>query len=532
MHPETHGIEPSMYEKRWWTLGVLCLSLSIIMVSNGSLNVALPSLAKDLHASSSELQWIVDAYSLVFAGMLFAAGTLGDRFGRKGALQGGLLLFLVAAAAGVISNSATQVIAARGVMGIAAAFVMPSTLSILTNIFPAHERAKAISMWAGISAGGAALGPPISGFLLEHFWWGSVFLVNVPLVLAALILGRKLVPKSKNPDEHRLDVPGAVLSIFGVGALVYAIIEAPRYGWLSSHTLVAFAAAVLGVGAFIVRERQAAQPMLDLGLFGDRRFSVASAGITVAFFTMFGISFVLTQYMQLVLGKTALQAGLFFLPFPLVMMVMAPRAPKLVGRFGVARVASAGLTLVAIGLALMTTLGVDTPVWHVYLGLLPMATGMSITASPLTSLIMSAVPRHRAGMGSAMNDTTRELGGALGVAVLGSLLATTYSSSIGDALRGLSPDAASQARSGLAGALESARELGGDTGSALTRAARGAFVDGFGVAGWVGSAVVLTSAVAAWFLLPRHAAAHSDEAAARPVDVPASVVEAAGLGGD
>ncbi len=531
MYPDTHGIEPAVYEKRWWTLGVLCLSLSIIMVSNGSLNVALPSLAKDLHASSSSLQWIVDAYSLVFAGMLFAAGTLGDRFGRKGALQGGLLLFLVAAAAGVLADSAAQVIVTRAVMGVAAAFVMPSTLSLLTNVFPAHERAKAISLWAGIAAGGAALGPPTSGFLLEHFWWGSVFLVNVPLVLAALILGRKLVPKSKNPDEHKLDIPGAVLSILGVGALVYAIIEAPRYGWLSSHTLLAFAAAFAGLAAFIVRERQARQPMLDLALFGDRRFSVASVGISLAFFTMFGISFVLTQYLQLVLGKTALTAGLLFLPFSVVMMAIAPRAPRLVGRFGVASVASTGLGLVALGLVMMTGLGVGSPVWHIYLGLLPMAAGMSMASSPLTSLIMSAVPRNRAGMGSAMNDTTRELGGALGVAVLGSLLATTYTSSIGDATGDLSPVSAAQAKSGLAGALESAQTLGDGARRALVSAARSAYVDGFGVAAWVAAAVVLSTAVAARFLLPRHAAAHSD-ATATVAAAESGAAEVAAIGGE
>ena len=255
--PDRHSIDESVYARRWWTLGVLCLSLSIVMVANASLNVALPAMARDLEASSSALQWIVDSYALVFAGMLFTAGTLGDRFGRKGALQGGLVLFLVAAVAGLLADGAGQVIAARALMGLAAAFVMPSTLSILANVFSPAERPRAIALWAGIAAGGAALGPPISGFLLEHFWWGSVFLVNVPLVLVALVAGRRLVPRSKDPDGHRLDVPGAALSILGVGALVYAIIEAPHRGWLSVDTFTAFGVAALALALFAVRERTA-----------------------------------------------------------------------------------------------------------------------------------------------------------------------------------------------------------------------------------------------------------------------------------
>ena len=498
-------------ERRWWTLGVLCLSLSIVMVANGSLNVALPSMARELDASSSALQWIVDAYALVFAGMLFTAGALGDRFGRKGALQGGLLLFLAAAVAGVLAESADQVIAARALMGLAAAFVMPSTLSILTNVFPPEERGRAIGLWAGIAAGGAALGPPTSGLLLEHFWWGSVFLVNVPLIAVALLAGRQLVPKSRDPESHPLDLPGAALSILGVGALVFAIIEAPEQGWASTETFTAFSLAAVLLVAFAVRELIAPVPMLDLRLFRDRRFSVASGGIALSFFTLFGTFFLLTQYLQLVQGYSALRAGILFLPISFTMMIVAPQAPKLVARFGVNRVVPAGLGLVAVGLVALATVDAGSPLWRVYLAILPMMAGMASTMAPLTTSIMSAVPAGRAGVGSAMNDTTRELGGALGVAVLGSLLSTVFVGSLDTELDALPAGARETASTGLAGALEVARSLPTDAGAALADAARSAFVDGLATASLTAALVVGATALAARKLLPREAPARGVE---------------------
>jgi EmrB/QacA subfamily drug resistance transporter len=501
------GSDPIDFDdpRRWWTLGVLCLSLSIVMVANSSLNVALPSIARELDASDSALQWIVDSYALVFAGMLFAAGAIGDRFGRKGALQGGLVLFLVAAAAGVVADSSAEVIAARAIMGLAAAFVMPSTLSILSNVFSPAERPRAIALWAGISAGGAALGPPISGLLLEHFWWGSVFLVNIPLVAAALLAGWRLVPRSRNPEQTRIDVPGAGLSIVAVGAIVFAIIEAPHAGWLSLQTLGVGALAVVLMVGFIAWEFRNPAPMLDPRLFRDRRFSVASAGIAAAFFTMFGTFFLLTQLLQLVHGLSPLAAGLAILPVSLVLMIVAPRAPMLVERYGIATVVPAGLAITAGGLALLGTFGASGDAWRIYVGFIPMAVGMAVTMSPLTSMIMSSVPPSRAGVGSAMNDTTRELGGALGVAVLGSLLATVYSGDLGAATRALPADLAAQAESGLAGALQAADSLGGPAGAALADAGRSAFVDGLRVATLVAAGFLLVGAFAARRLLPRSA---------------------------
>ncbi|MCU1499427.1 MAG: drug resistance transporter, EmrB/QacA subfamily, partial [Acidimicrobiales bacterium] len=432
-----HEIEPAIYQRRWAILAVLCTSLMIVIIGNTSLNVALPTLARDLDASTTALQWMVDAYALVFAGLLFTAGTLGDRFGRKGALQAGLVLFLVGAGAASIADSAATVIGARAIMGVAAAFVMPSTLSILTNVFPARERPKAIAVWAGISGGGAAIGPVASGFLLEHFWWGSVFLINLPIIAVALVAGAILVPSSKDPDEQPLDIPGALLSIVGLSALVYGIIEGPTKGWGSAGTLATFGLALVALVAFGLRELSARHPMLDLRLFRDRRFSVASGGMTLVFFAMFGTFFLVSQYFQLVLGYSPFRSGLLQLPMAVVMMAIAPQVPKLVAHFGAHRVVPVGLGFVAVGLAFFSQVEVDSSIWAVYLSILPLAAGMATTMTPLTTLIMSSVPLGKAGVGSAMNDTTRELGGALGVAVLGSVVTSRFTSSLGPALSGL-----------------------------------------------------------------------------------------------
>jgi EmrB/QacA subfamily drug resistance transporter len=506
MHDATAALEPpidpGIYQRRWAILAVLCTSLMIVIIGNTALNVAIPRLAEDLDASTTDLQWMVDSYALVFAGMLFTAGTIGDRFGRKGALQAGLWLFLAGTVVAAVGSSSSQVIVGRALMGLAAAFVMPSTLSILTNVFPAHERAKAIGVWAGISGGGAALGPIASGFLLEHYWWGSVFLVNVPVIVLAVVAGHLLLPSSRDPEQPPLDLPGAVLSIAGLGLLVYAIIEGPLHGWLSGRSVLLFATSVVILALFAWRELTARHPMLDLRLFRDRRFSVASGGMTLVFFAMFGTFFLVSQYFQLVLGYTPLESGLFQLPMAFLMMLAAPQAPGLVARFGAARVVPLGLGAVAVGLVLFALLGVETPIWFMYGPLLLLGGGMAITMTPLTTLIMSSVSLGKAGVGSAMNDTTRELGGALGVAVLGSLVTSAYTSSIGDAVSGLDEGQRAVAESGLVGAFDVARGLGA-AGADLIGAANAAFMDGVQLAALTGAALVVVAAVAAWRLLPK-----------------------------
>jgi EmrB/QacA subfamily drug resistance transporter len=497
-----HGIDEVVLARRWAILAVLCTSLMIVIIGNTSLNVAIPTLARDLGASTSQLAWMVDAYSLVFAGLLFTAGTLGDRYGRKGALLSGLAVFLVGTTVAAVGDSAGQVIAARAVMGVAAAFVMPSTLSILTNVFPAHERPRAIAIWAGISGGGAAIGPIASGYLLEHFWWGSVFLVNIPVILVALVAVTVLVPTSKDPNEQPLDVPGAALSIVALGSLVYGIIEGPHHGWASPASLLTFGVAVVAMVAFLVVESRVAHPMLDLKLFGDRRFSVASAGITLTFFAMFGTFFLVAQYFQMVLGYSPLKSGMLQLPMAIVMMSLAPQVPKLVARFGTHRVVPVGLTSTALGLFVFSQMTVSSPLWSIYLSVVPLASGMALTMTPLTTLIMSSVPLHRAGVGSAMNDTTRELGGALGVAVLGSVVSSVYVDRLAPVTAGLPEQLRSVADSGLGGALGVAARMG-PAGVELADAARQAFVDGMSTAAMAGGVAVLIAAGVAARLLPR-----------------------------
>lgn len=523
-----HEIDPAVYQRRWAILAVLCTSLMIVIIGNTALNVAIPTLARELDASISSLQWMVDAYSLVFAGLLFTAGTLGDRFGRKGALQAGLVVFLGGTLLASTADSATTVIAGRAIMGMAAAFVMPSTLSILTNVFPAHERPKAIAVWAGISGGGAAIGPVASGFLLEHFYWGSVFLVNVPMIIGALVVGAFLVPKSKDPEEQPLDPLGALLSIIGLGALVYSIIEGPSHGWLSGTSLLTFGLAFLALGLFVAWETNTTYPMLDLRLFKDRRFSVASGGMTLTFFAMFGTFFLVAQYFQLVLGYSPLKSGLLQLPMALVMMTLAPQVPKFVARFGAHRVVPTGLGFIAIGMVVFSQVQTDSPLWFLYCSILPLAAGMACTMTPLTTLIMSSVPLGKAGVGSAMNDTTRELGGALGVAVLGSLVTSQYTSSLASSVSGLPASLRSMADSGLSGALNVAAKMGGPAGAQLADAAKSAFVDGIGLAATVAAVIVVIAAVVAWFLLPAHHGVQATGHAPAPGGVP----EFAGAAGE
>ena len=504
-------IDPAVHARRWRTLGVLCLSLTIVMIANMSLNLALPAISRDLGASTGSLQWMVDAYALVFAGLLFTAGALGDRYGRKGALQFGLVLFVAGSVLAATAGSAGTVIGARAVMGVAAAFVMPSTLSIISNVFPPDERGRAIATWAGVSAGAAALGPTGSGLLLEHFWWGSVFLVNVPIALTALVLGRRLVPTSRDPERVPIDLPGAGLSIIGVGGLVYAIIEAPHRGWNAPATLAAFAVAAAALGLFAWRELTARHPMLDLRLFRDRRFSVASGGIGLTYFALFGTFFLVSQYLQLVLDVSPLRAGLVQLPVSVIMLTVAPQVPRVVDRYGTARVVPVALALVALGMGILATLGTGSPMLMVVVAMVPMAVGIAATGAPLTTLMMAAVPAGRAGVGSAMNNASREIGGAFGVAVLGSLLTTRFTSTLAPAVEGLAAPSQTAATSGLAGALEAARGLPGPAGEALAGAARAAFVDGFALAGAASAALAVVTGVGAYLLLPRTPAPSAPE---------------------
>jgi EmrB/QacA subfamily drug resistance transporter len=489
------------YERRWWTLGVLCISLVMIVMANASLNVALPTLADSLHTGASGLQWIVDAYSLVFAGLLLTAGSLGDRYGRRLALNGGLIVFGAASLFAVLSSSAGAVIAARAVMGIGAAFVMPATLSILAHVFPPKERPRAIAIWAGFAGVGVAMGGVVSGALLENFWWGSIFLINVVVVVVALVAGFFLIPRSREKIHAPLDPLGAVLSIAGLSTLVYGIIEAPDNGWASTQTIVTFAAAVAILVGFVAWEFKAKEPMLDLRYFKNPRFAAATTAITLVFFAMFGSYFLFTQYLQFVHGYDPLSAGVRILPWALAYLVSATQSAKLVEKFGQRLVVASGLTISGLGIALLAvTSSVTASYWWFALAVVVQALGMGITTAPSTGAIMRSLPLHKAGVGSAVNDTTRELGGALGVAVLGSLVASHFRTTVEHAAGGL-PGKASHS---LADALQSAAAAGGARGAEIAHAARTAFVDAFSSTLWVAAVVVvIASGLVAWLLRPK-----------------------------
>jgi EmrB/QacA subfamily drug resistance transporter len=489
------------YERRWWTLGVLCISLVMIVMANASLNVALPTLAGSLHTGASGLQWIVDAYSLVFAGLLLTAGSLGDRYGRRLALNGGLVVFGAASLFAMTSSSAGAVIGARAAMGVGAAFVMPATLSILAHVFPPNERPRAIAIWAGFAGVGVAMGGVVSGALLEQFWWGSIFLINVVVAVAALVAGFFLIPRSREKIHAPLDPVGAVLSIVGLSALVYGIIEAPDHGWGSTQTLVTFAVALVVLGSFVAWELRAKEPMLDLGYFRNPRFTAATAAITLVFFAMFGSYFLFTQYLQFVHGYSPLSAGVRILPWALAYLVAATQSAKLVERFGQRRVVASGLTIAGLGIALLAlTSDVTASYWWFALAVVVQALGMGITTAPSTGAIMRSLPLHKAGVGSAVNDTTRELGGALGVAVMGSLVASQFRGSMHGAIVGL-PERASHS---LADALQSGAATGGARGAEIVHLAQTGFVDAFTATLWVGAiVVVVASAIVAWLLRPK-----------------------------
>ena len=504
--------DSAAYRRRWWVLGVLCLSLLVIIMDNTILNVAIPSLIKDLDATNSDIQWIIDSYVIVFAGLLLTTGSLSDRFGRKGALQLGLVLFGLGSVSAALSNSVAHLIASRAFMGIGGALIMPSTLSLLTNVFrDPKERGRAIAVWAGFSGLGVAIGPLVGGLLLKHFSWQSVFWVNIPLGIIALGAGAKLLPKSKDSTGTSLDPIGAVLSVVGLAAVLFGIIEGPSKGWTHGTVLGGFAVGIVALGAFIAWELHTANPMLDMRLFRNPRFSAASSSITLTFFAMFGSMFLMTQYWQLVHGYSALEAGVRMIPHALTMMVVAPMSARFVERFGTKRIVTAGLLTITTGLLLMSFIHADSSYLHVILIFMLMAAGMGMTMAPATESVMGALPRDKAGVGSAVNDTTRQVGGALGVAAIGSVVTSFYAAHISDMAPrfGVTGAALTEAKASLGGALRVGASMGPD-GAAFIRQAQEDFTTTVGIGMRVAAVILLGAAYVAWRFLPARAEHHPD----------------------
>ena len=500
-HPA--DIDPVVHRRRWRILAVLSLSLVIVSLDNTVLNVALPSVQRALNASAGDLQWIVDSYTLVFAGLVLLGGNLSDRFGRKACLQLGLLVLAAGSALAVFTDTTATLVMARATMGVGGALIMPATLSITSTVFVGAERAKAIGVWSACAGIGVALGPVAGGWLVEHYWWGSIFLINIPIVTIAVIAGLVLLPASRDPATGPPDVAGAILSTIGITALVYAIIAAPDDGWTSAAVLCSLAAAVLFLVCFVFVELRAAHPMLPLSFFRSAQFSVSSLSISLTFFALIGSLFILTQYLQIVRGYTTLQAGVRTLPVAAGLALTSATGPALAARYGRKRVVAIGMFLTGCGLGTVAIIGSDTGYPLLMISLSVMGLGMGATMAPATESIMSAVPAAQAGVGSAVNDSIRQLSGALGVAVLGSLLKARYSSELAPQLRPFNEITATTKKlllDSVAGAHNEA--LAVVRTSRISEIADAAFISAMNTTALAAAAVAIVGAVAVAAYLP------------------------------
>ena len=497
------------HENRWKTLGVLSLSLVIIGLDNTILNVALPTLQEEFSASGSTLQWMVDAYLLVFAGLLLVFGTLGDRLGRKLALQSGIAIFGLASLGALVADSAGQVIAIRSLMGVGAALIMPATLSIIANVFPPEERGKAIGIWAALAAVGIGLGPLAGGLLIEWFDWSAVFLVNVPVAIAAVLLGIRLVPESRDPQPGAFDLTGAALSTAGFSVLVYAIIEAPETGWGSATILGLLAGALALLAAFVWWERRTPHPMLDLGFFRSASFSVGTAAVSIAFFALLGGIFALTQYLQFAHGYSAIEAGAIMSPMALGLVMGAGSSSKAVERLGTAPVVATGLTGVGLLLASTALWDPSTSAVVLLVWFFLLALSMGWTMAPATDAVVGAVPAARSGVASAMNTVARMVSGALGVAVIGSLVNSIYQNDLDASATQLPPAAREAAGESIGAASAVAGHLPPDAGASLLTSAADAFTGAMGVGMVVAGALSIAGAVLVARVLPSTRAEHA-----------------------
>ena len=501
MRSNTRWTPEKIHRRRWWTLLALCLSLTVTSIDNTILNVGLPSIVKDVGASQAQLQWLIDSYTIVFACLLLTMGAIGDKWGRNRTLVIGLVIFGSFSALASQAETANQLIVCRGLMGIGGALIFPSTLAILTTSFSDAERPKAIGIWAAVAGIGVAAGPVLGGFLLDHFWWGSIFLVNVPICVVAIVAGFFVVPPSRSDDRsHRLDPMGAVLSVIAVVLVLYGIIEIPEKGWAHGLVLGPLFVGLVFVALFALWESRSDHPMLDLTFFRNPRFSAASMTVTLNYFAMFGSTFLIVEYFQFVLGYSALKAGLLTAPVAVGLMAVSPFAHRMVRRWGTTRVVVFGLLVCA---TVLVCYGIPAIIDKVWLGgfvRVLFGAGLACTATPATESIMSSLPRNRAGVGSAVNDTTRQIGGALGVAVIGSIFAARYHSVL-TGLDGLPQAAVDAARNSIGRAYYVAQNLPPEQARQLSTQARDAFISGQRLGMWCcAGALVITAMLAARFL--------------------------------
>jgi EmrB/QacA subfamily drug resistance transporter len=476
-------------KQRGAVLRVMCLALMMVVGAVASLNVAQPEIARSTGASQTQLQWIVAAYALVFAALLLPAGAIGDRIGRKPVLAAGLGIFGLSSLAAIFLNSPGELIALRGLMGVGAAMIMPVTLSVITTVFPPEERGKAVGTWVGVAAGGGVLGLLASGVLLEWLPWQSIFVLNVVLATVALAGTLAIVPATRESRPPRLDPFGALLSAAALAAIVFGVIEGPERGWGAPTTIAALVSGLAGVAAFVLWELRRREPMLDPRHFARRGFAAGTLSVTVQFFAAFGFLFLALPYLQLVMGYSPLQAAGALVPMALVVIPLSRVAPAIAARFGVRVAGAAGLSLMALGFIVLSTLELGSSYAHFLAGLLPFGAGMALAGAPATTAIVSSLPRSKQGVASAVNDVSRELGGALGIAVLGSLMNGVYRTEMADSTGNLPAGAGEQAR----GSLVAAQQIGdhlGPQGHQLVLHAQAAFLHGF-TRGLIGGAALL-----------------------------------------
>jgi EmrB/QacA subfamily drug resistance transporter len=496
----------SSEQKQWAALGALCLSLLIVSIDTGILTVALPTLVRQLGATPSQLQWIVDAYTLVFAGLLLISGSLGDRFGRRGVLTIGLVIFGGGSLVASLSTTPNQLIIWRAVMGVGAALIMPATLSILVNVFTEERaRRRAIAYWSLMNATGAFIGPVAGGLLLRDFWWGSCFLVNVPVVIVALGLQRVLLPTSRNPDNARFDVAGAALSTLALAALLWGIIEGPSRGWSSTPIVVSLVAFVVVGAVFVMWERRATSPMIDVATFRAPQLTAAATAMTIAFIAMTGAMFLIVQSLQLVKGYSPLVAALATSgPITLINFLVMPRSPALTERFGARWMITAGATLISVASLVIATTTVHSSYVNLFVGFVLMAGAFSIFVPAGTDAIMTAVPKEMAGSASGINQTTRQLGQALGIAIGGSIALSGYRDGFSGASLEVRARQLHQAGSSITGAIAVGRTLVGNSRTALLNAAHVAFLHGVRLALVAAAVLAVAGAVFAAAAIPSH----------------------------
>jgi EmrB/QacA subfamily drug resistance transporter len=462
------------YARRWWVLATMTVCLLVVIMGNTILNVALPTVQRALGATQGELQWAVDAYILVFAGLLFSWGVVGDRIGRRKVLMIGLLLFAAGSVAAAFSRSPIELIAWRAVMGIGGAAVQPTTLAVITNVFPPRERGRAIGIWAGTAGIAVAGGPLAGGAALEHFWWGSVFLVGVPVAILGVAGVVRFVPESRDPSPGRLDVPGVLISIVALAGLVYGIIRGGSgAGWTTPGVLVPLLGGLVLLALFVWLQRRSTHPALDVSLFRNPAFSAAACALGLNFFALLGATFYLVYYLQGVRGYSPLQSGAALIPVALGMGLMAPRSSGLAERYGAKAVCASGFLLIALSFVGIQLLDLTSPVWLLVVVLSVQGLGMGAVMAPATESIMSVVPREKAGAGAAVNNSVRQVGGALGVAILGSVLAASYAAHLGATADVLPAEVRAEASQSIVATLEAVRGVQASGDDDAARAAAG-----------------------------------------------------------